>query len=170
MNSIEEKLWSFIDGTCTAEESAQIARLILVDDEYKRQYDELLALHAEFATIELDEPPMAFTYHVMEQIRTQEALVPLKATINKRYVYGVAGFFGISILALLIFVLCSISWVAGPDTASFTIPVKMHVPNMEPLFTGPWMKGFLFFDTVLALFLLDSYFRKKSSVSQGQSN
>jgi anti-sigma factor RsiW len=73
MSSIEEKLWNYIDGTCTPDEQEAIARLIAQDEIYRRKYNELLKLNAEFAAIELDEPPMAFTYNVMEAIRTENA-------------------------------------------------------------------------------------------------
>jgi len=170
MNSAEEKLWSYIDGTCTATERAEIAAMIAANEEFRLQYEELLALNAEFASIELDEPPMAFTYKVMEQIRTEEARVPLRTIIDKRYIYGVAGFFGITIVAILIFAVSSMDWTSNTNTLTFASPVKISMPNVSSAFKQVWMQCFLFFDTVLALFLADSYFRKKSSVRQGEAN
>src|SRR5476651_925461 len=101
MNSIEEQLWNYIDGTCTAAEQEEVARLIEQDSAYRSQYESLLLLNSEFDKIELDEPPMAFAYNVMEQIRTQEALVPLKSGINKNIITGIIGFFVLSISILL---------------------------------------------------------------------
>jgi hypothetical protein len=49
MNSIEEKLWNYIDGTCSPQEHEHISQLILHDEEYKQQYAELMQLHNEFS-------------------------------------------------------------------------------------------------------------------------
>src|SRR5271156_1008235 len=113
MNSIEEKIWNYIDGSCTPEEQKAIGLLIEQDEVYRRKYDELVQLNTEFAAIELDEPPMAFTYNVMETIRTEHAQQPLKAAINKRIIKGIGLFFIITISVILIFTLANIHWSAG---------------------------------------------------------
>jgi len=86
MNTMEEILWNYIDGNCTADEQKIITSLIDRDEAYRAKYRELLSLNKEFSAIELDEPPMAFTYNVMEAIRTEHAQKPLKAAINKRII------------------------------------------------------------------------------------
>lgn len=166
MNSIEEQLWSYIDGTCTAEERAQISRQLAHNPEYQQLYQELMQLHSEFGTLELDEPPMAFTYNVMEQIRTQEASVPLKAAINKRIIWGIAAFFILTILAVLIIGLRDINWASSSSTSSLKVPAQLNVAKVTGFFNGSWMKGFLFFDVVLGLFLLDGYLRKRTHDKQ----
>src|ERR1700755_3652984 len=105
MNTIEERLWSYIDGTCPADEKKAIDILIAQDEAYRRKYDELLALNQEFSKMELDEPSMAFTYNVMETIRNEHAQQPLKAGIDKRIIKVIAGFFIVSISLLLIYML-----------------------------------------------------------------
>ena len=157
--NIEEKLWNYIDGACTPEEQQSISLLIEQDEVYRSKYQELLKLNQEFATIELDEPPMAFTYNVMETIRAEHAQQPLKAAIDKRIIRGISIFFGFTISALLIVVLSSIHWSAGSALPAF----KFTMPNIAQYFTGSFMKGFMFFDVVLALFLFDGYLRKKAS-------
>lgn len=167
MSSIEEKLWNYIDGTCPPGEYEQIAHLILHNEEYKRLYAELLQLNNEFKAIELDEPPMAFTYNVMEQIRTEEARVPLKAAINKKIIWGIAGFFVLSILALLIFAISEVKWTSGAST--FSLPAQVNVPQLKRYFTGSWLQGFLFFDVVLGLFLFDAYLRRRGYGKQPEN-
>src|ERR1700733_7676515 len=105
MNNMEEKLWSYIDGLCTPEEQKAIGDLINTDAAVGSKYRELLKLNKEFAAMELDEPPMAFTYNVIEAIRTENAQVPLKAAINKRIIRGISIFFiaTLAILLILIF-------------------------------------------------------------------
>src|SRR5471030_1935353 len=166
MNSIEEKLWAYIDGTCTAAERNEISRLIESDSAYRDQYSELLLLNSEFEKMELDEPPMAFTYNVMEQIRTQEALVPLKAGINKNVIRGIGGFFVLSISVLLIIALSKVNWGnAAFGIAAFDVklPDQMSSSNIKNIFTGTWMNAFLLFDVILGLFLLDTFLRKRNS-------
>jgi len=159
MNTVEEKLWNYIDGNCTPEEQEAISRLIERDEVYRRKYDELLALNAEFTAMELDEPPMAFTYNVMESIRNENALKPLKAQVNKNIIRGIGLFFVLTISVMLIFALASIHWSAGagsrPSAPGFTLP------NIRHYLTGPTMQIFLFFDVILALYLGDNYLRKK---------
>ena len=159
MNTVEEKLWNYIDGSCPAEEQEAIRLLIEQDEVYRSKYDELLKLNNEFAAMELDEPPMAFTYNVMEGIRNENALNPLKARVDKRIIRGIGLFFVLSISVMLIIALSSIHWSAA--TAADSTPVKFTLPNFGHYLTGPAMQIFLFFDVVLALYLGDSYLRKK---------
>ncbi|NCD69212.1 anti-sigma factor family protein [Mucilaginibacter agri] len=171
MNSIEEKLWNYIDGTCTPEEQQAISMLIETDEVYRSQYEELLALNQEFSNLELDEPPMAFTYRVMEAIRTEEAAVPLKAAINKNIIRSLFAVFGFIIAAVIIYALFTINWSAGSTgTASLNLPeVKLPVnlpPAKNVLSSAPVLKAFFFFDVVLGLFFFDAYLRKQRAAKQ----
>jgi len=159
MNSIEEKLWNYIDGSCTPQEQAAIALLIEQDEVYRQKYTELLKLNAEFSVMELDEPPMAFTYNVMETIRAEHARQPLKAAIDQRIIKGIGLFFVFTISAFLIYALANINWQAGG--VSLHVPAALSAPGIKNFFAGPFMKGFLFLDVVLVLYLFDTYLRKK---------
>ncbi|MDB5001777.1 MAG: hypothetical protein JWQ34_2 [Mucilaginibacter sp.] len=164
MNSIEEKLWDYIDGTCTADERAAIDALLTHDEAYQQKYLELLALNREIAAMELDEPSMAFTYNVMETIRADYAKQPLKARINKTLINVIGGFFIVTIVGLFIIMLANINWSAGSPVSSTAAPFKM--PGFTKLFTGDVFKGFMFFDVVLGLFLFDSLLRKSTPAKQ----
>jgi anti-sigma factor RsiW len=160
MNNIEETLWNYIDGTCTPEERQAAEAMIASDKRYSQKYDELLALHHEFEAIELDEPPMAFTYNVMETIRTETARTPLKAAIDNRVIRGIAAFFILTILVLTIMALTSVDWTAANNAVSPITDVQ--VPEISHYFNSAVLKGFLFFDLVLGLFLFDAYLRRHS--------
>jgi len=166
MNSIEEKLWNYIDGSCTAEEQEAIALLIANDEVYRSKYNELLTLNEAFSTMELEEPSMAFTYNVMETIRTEQAQKPLKAAINNRIIWGIATFFMITIAALVVFALSSVSWSSG-GTTTLKMPVHIDLSHVKNYVDGPIVKGFLFFDVVIGLFFLDTYLRRKN-LAKGQ--
>ncbi len=163
MNSIEEKLWNYLDGTCSPEEHEAISRLIATDETYQQKYQELLAFNHELENIELDAPPMAFTYNVMEAIRTEEASKPLKAGIDHRIIKAIAAFFIGTIAILLVIALAN----SHTDNVHeiVQIPVKVQIPALKNYISGPVLKGFLFFDVVLALFLFDGYLRKKRTLA-----
>jgi len=165
MNSIEEILWNYIDGNCTSEEQKIIHTLIAEDEAYRLKYQELLNLDQQFSAIELDEPSMAFTYNVMEIIRTENAQVPLKAAINKKIIMGIAIFFGVTLIAMLIFAFASLNWSTAGSSVNLTYNFKM--PAIDPGKTKMVVEGFVFFDVVLALYLLDAYLRKKTIARQG---
>ena len=158
MNSIEERLWDYIDGNCSTAEREAIDLLLIESDEYRQKYLELLAFNREIAGIELEEPSMAFTYNVIEQIRTEHARQPLKAKVNQNIIKTIAGFFVMTLAALLIFTIVNINWkVTGTHVNS--TPVKM--PDIKNWLSGGILQAFLFLNTVLALFLLDGVLRKR---------
>ncbi len=159
MNSIEETLWNYIDGNCTPDEQKAVSALIGQDEAYRTKYNELLALNREFAAMELDEPPMAFTYNVMEAVRAEEALKPLKAAINKRIIRTIAIFFICMLSVSLVFVLANIHLTSGNDTA--TLAQKFRLPNIKSYITPPMIEGFLFLDVILALYMFDAFLRKR---------
>ncbi|QJD94902.1 hypothetical protein HH214_02905 [Mucilaginibacter robiniae] len=165
MNNIEEKLWSYIDGTCTPEEQQAIIRLIEDDEVYRHQYQQLLAFNQELQAIELDEPSMAFTYNVMEAIRTEEAQKPLKAAINPHIIKAIAGFFIVSILALLGIALANMNWSAPGSSLTVPVDLKSLLP-VKSYTNGSALRIFLFFDVVLVLFLADGYLRRKANLAR----
>lgn len=161
MNSVEEKLWNYIDGTCSLQEQQEIERLIETDELYKRKYQELVNLNLEFSNMELEEPSMAFTYNVMETIRTQEASVPLKAGINKNIIRGITGIFVFIIAALVLYAMFSVDWSshATDNVVNIKVP-ELKLPKISPSLKGPLLKGFIFFDVIVGLFFFDAYLRR----------
>ena len=156
MKNIEEKLWDYIDGSCTTDEHQAISLLIETDTVYKNKYNELLQLNNEFARMELDEPPMAFAFKIIETIRAEQAQTPLRATINSYVIKGIFAFFMLIITGLIIAFLANINSI---NTSGLTS--NLLLPNFARLFDSRTLNIFLFFDTVLGLFLLDIYLRKQ---------
>jgi len=168
MNSIEEQLWNYIDGTCTANEQSAINQLIASDEAVRLKYHELLALNMEFATMELEEPPMAFTYNVIEAIRTEQAQAPLKAAINKRIIMGIAIFFVLTLTGFLVFAFTKMDFASlGSVNLGVKVPSNFKMPEVGTQFSKPLVEGFMFLDVVLGLFLFDAYLRRKK---QAHSN
>lgn len=164
MNTMEERLWSYIDGSCTADEKKAIDILIAQDEAYRRKYNELLALNQEFSKMELDEPSMAFTYNVIEGIRAEHARQPLKAGIDKRIIKGITGFFIVSIVLLVIYMVSTtpVGHVSFSGHAAETI----KMPDLKNYFNVHLLEVFFFFDLVLGLFLFDAYLRKRGVSKQ----
>ncbi len=156
MKSIEEKLWDYIDGTCTTDEQKAIILLIETDKLYQDKYNELLQVNKEFTNMELDEPSMPFAFNVMEAIRTEQAQKPLKATINSYIVKGIAAFFIVVIIGLLIVSLFSMDWSADTEIAN-----SLNIPDLNSLLNSSVLNIFLFLDTVIGLLFLDTYLRKR---------
>jgi len=168
MNNIEETLWNYIDGTCSADEQNAISKLIAGDEGVRLKYQELLTLNKEFSTMELDEPSMAFTYNVIEAIRTEQAQVPLKATFNKRIIMGIALFFVITLTGFIIFAFTNMDFTSmGSADIGVKVPANFKLPEVSTHFSKPLVEGFMFFDVVLGLFLFDAWLRRKK---QAQAN
>ncbi len=164
MNSIEEILWNYIDGNCSPEEQRIVSTLIAEDESYRLKYQELVALSNNLSEMELDEPSMAFTYNVMEGIRAEHALVPLKARVNKRIIMGIALFFSITLLALLVFILLNVKLPAHILPANSSLNFK--IPDINSGKEKMIVQAFIFFDVVLGLYLLDGFLRRKADPKQ----
>jgi hypothetical protein len=162
MKNIEEELWNYLDGLGSEQEREHISHLIATDKTYQQKYEELVAFNNELEGIELDAPPMAFTYNVMEAIRAEAASKPLKAAIDNRIIKGIAAFFAVSILLLLGVALADTNWNAVIGS-NVHIPVNLHLPSLKGILSNNALKGFVFFDIVLALYLFDGYLRKRST-------
>lgn len=166
MNTMEEQLWSYIDGTCSDEERKAIDILIANNPAYRAKFEELLSFDQELAKMEAEEPSMGFTYKVMEEIRAENARQPLKAQINKNIIRGIGGFFILTISLLLIYVLSTLHLT--PVSLSVHLPDSLHLPTLKNYFTGPVLQVFFFLDAVLALFLADAWMRRrKKNVQTG---
>lgn len=154
MNNMEEQLWAYIDGICSPQEQQTISNLIATDNAWGQKYRELLQLNSEIAGMELDEPPMAFTYNVMEGIRADYARQPLKAHINMAVVKLIGGFFMLTLFVMLAFIAINVDWSAG-GTGKVMFDLGNKLPDMSTTFSSPLFKCFMFINIVLGLYLFN---------------
>lgn len=166
MNTIEERLWSYIDGTCSGEERKAIDLLIANDEAYRAKFEELLSFDQELTKMESEEPSMGFTYKVMEGIRAEHAQQPLRAGINPRIIKSIAWFFIITIVSMTIYMFATVrvghATLPPNLTHSLRLPQSIHLSVLSQYISGSTLlKVFFFIDVVLALFLADGYFRRK---------
>jgi hypothetical protein len=158
---MEEKLWNYIDGNCTLPEQKAIAELIDADAAVGAKYRELLSLNQQMVSMDLEEPPMAFTYNVMEAIRAENARLPLKAAVNKRIIRGIAVFFIVTLAGLLLLALASVKWPAQALPVNLTAHFKM--PAISTGKAKILVEAFVFFDVMLGLYLFDAWLRRKKA-------
>ncbi|MBB2146188.1 hypothetical protein GM921_11875 [Pedobacter sp. LMG 31464] len=159
MNTIEEQLWNYIDGNCTAEEKIEIETKIAVNIQYHSIYQELLVVHNELNKIDFEEPSMSFTRNVMDKVNLELKPVALKTKIDNRIIYSIGGFFALSMLSIFIYALA---------TSNLTFDFKMPAMNFNvgKYINPTTIQLFLLVDVALGLLYLDSFLRKRKISAQ----
>jgi len=161
MNTIEERLWSYIDGTCGEEERKAIDMLIANDEAYRAKFEELLSFDQELIKMEADEPSMGFTYNVMETIRAEHASQPLKSAINKNIIKGL-GIFFIAVISIMLILMLSTLHIT-PARFTVHLPDSVKLPDLKNLLSGKVLSVFLFVDMILALVFVDAWVRRRKA-------
>jgi len=168
--NMDERLWEYIDGACPADEKLFIEQLIKDNREWKAKYDELLELQALLENhLELDEPSMRFTQNVMEEISKHYIAPAAKSYINKRIVWGIAGFFLLSIIGFLIYGFGQINW-SQSGGSSFTDKINFRKLDLSKWISSPYTTIFMMVNVVLGLVCLDMYLgnKKKKIISNSK--
>ena len=158
MNSMEQRLWEYIDGTCSDKERLAVAALIEQDDSWRNTYKEMLRFNDEISAITPDEPPMGFGYKVMEGVRALEASKPLKTVTNNYIVAAIMSFLILSIIVLMVFAFSGTT----PNSGSNQSYVN-YFPAISALTSSGMLKAFLYIDVVLLLLLIDGFLRRKKT-------
>lgn len=168
--NMEERLWEYIDGAASDEDRLFIENLISTNQEWKTKYQELLQLQNLLNHhLELDEPSMRFTQNVMESISKHHIAPAAKSYINKRIVWGIAGFFICTIIAFLVASIAQMNWSAE-STDSIVLPHFSKVSNVDPgkFINSTYTTIFMMINVVLGLVLLDLYLNRKKQKIGGQ--
>ncbi|PWT71137.1 MAG: hypothetical protein C5B59_18745 [Bacteroidetes bacterium] len=158
--TMEERLWDFIDGLSDAEEKSAIQKLIEENLEWKRAYHELLEAHQLLHQTDLEQPSMRFTRNVMEEIAKYKVAPATSTYINKKIIWGIGGFFLIMIVGFLIYGFSQINWTAasGNDPLS---QVNVDKLNWSRFFSSTYTNIFMMINVILGLVLLDLYLHRK---------
>jgi hypothetical protein len=157
---IEERLWDFIDGLSTPEENSAVEKLLQTDPLWQTKYRELLEVHQLFQSTELDQPSMRFTRNLMEEISKYKVAPATRSYVNKKIIFGIAGFFILVIVGFLTYAFFQINW---STEGSSSLPVDFSKVNMDwsKYFSSTFINIFLMIDVVIGLMLLDRYLRRK---------
>ena len=160
---MEERLWNYLDGACSGDDRLFIEQLIATNQEWKAKYQELLELQELLSHhLELDEPSMRFNQNIMEAISHQHIAPAAKSYINKRIIWGIAGFFMVSLIGLLIVGITQVNWSAGSTDNSLINLNKLNFDKMDAgrFFNNTYTTIFMMINVVLGLMLLDMYLRR----------
>ncbi len=165
MSNMEEKLWEYIDGTCNERDKATIASLIENDDNWRETFNKLLQMEDEISAVTLEEPPMAFTYNVMESIRKEQAAQPLKTKVNSFIITAIAAVLLLCLGSLIFFTLTNDMQILG----NTSLDINIQPGTMDILTNSAAMKAFVYFDIMLLLFLADRWIRAINSNDASKS-
>ena len=158
MKTIDEEIWSYIDGSCTDAERVHIEHMIATDEAYRMAFQELKQLNALLEADDLEEPSMAFNRNVMDAVALEIAPKKLSTKINNNIIYGIAAFFILSLVAILGYAIAN----SSPSSMDFKLPTV----NLNAILNPTYLKIFLMFDVMLALVYLDRLLRRKMHVHQ----
>ncbi len=109
---IEDQLWAYIDGLGTDAERASVANRLQTDAQWQHIYGQLMLFNDSLLqNLQPAETSSTFTRGVMNQI----APIPAVATpASKKRIpvvmKGIAAFFVVSLLALMLYTLSQINW------------------------------------------------------------
>ena len=163
--NIEDRLWEYLDGAGSADDRLFIEQLIASNGEWKAKYQELLELQDLLShRLELDEPSMRFTQNIMEAISKHHIAPAAKSYINKRIVWGIAGFFICTIIGFLIAAFAQVHWTGGSTTdPSFINNINIDKVDVSGIFNKTYTTIFMMINVILGLVLLDMYLRRKKA-------
>lgn len=155
---IEQKIWDYLDGKCTPTAARVIEELIRTNAEYKAAYEEISVIHQSLKQMDWEEPSLAFTRNIMDKIKDEPVPGSIQALVDKRIIRGLLGVFLVAIVTGLLIVLFQLDWSDGGT------PLGLKIP--EPVLSASasnWaLKAFFFADTVIFLYLLDYFMRRRT--------
>lgn len=158
--NIEEKLWSYIDGSIDPKEQPFIEKLVQTNQEWKTKYHELLDINDLMQNhMELDHPSMRFTQNVMEEISRLYITPATRNYINKNVIWGIGIFFLTTIVGLLVYGFGQIDW-SQPESGNLP-ELPLNNVNWSQMFSGTYVNVFIMVNIILGLMLLDMYLTKK---------
>ena len=167
--NIEQQLWSYIDGFSSAQDRTAIENSIATNLEWKNKYHELLEVHQLVSSSELEQPSMRFTKNVMEKIAQYHIAPATKNYINKKIIWGIAGFFITLIAVFVIYGFAQVNWASSDDSKLPVDLSKITQVDYSRIFSNNFVNGFLMVNVLIGLVLLDSVLTNKRKKFQKQA-
>lgn len=165
--SVEIRLWDYIDGLADTSERAAVEKLIAEHAEWRIKYQELLDVHQMVQTTELEEPSMRFSKNVMEEIAKYQIAPATKNYINQKIIWGIAAFFITVIVGFLVYGISQIDWSAGSTNSG--IGIDFAQVDYSRMFNNNFVNMFMMLNIVLGLMLFDRYLDLKKKQYQNQA-
>ena len=166
---MEQRLWELIDGQTSPTERSALEELIRTQKEWKEKYAELLELNQLLDHSELDGPSLRFTKNVMEEIARIHIAPATRTYINKKIIFGIAGFFLFLILGFLIYGFGLMRAEGTPEINMSSNMPEVGKLNWSIFFSNNWVNAFMMINIVIGLFLLDNYLGKKRKEMRGEN-
>lgn len=164
--TIEERLWNFIDGTAPADERTVIEQLLQTHAEWKEKYSELLQVNELLQASELEAPSLRFSKNVMEEIGKLHIAPATKSYINNKIIWGLGIFFVIMLVGFLIYGFGQMTFSTGEET---TIAKNLGKVDISKFFTNNWVNAFMMINVVIGLVLLDNFLANKRNEFRKES-
>jgi hypothetical protein len=167
--TMEDRLWDYIDGLGNPAERMAIADLIGADSGWKTKYEELLETHQLLNSSDLDAPSLRFTRNVMEEIARHQVAPATHTYINKNIIRAIGAFFLVMIGGFLVYFLGQFKWAAGDSHADQT-PIVDRIGldkfDWSRLFSSVPVSLFLLILVIIGFVFLDMYLqrRKKQAI------
>ncbi len=164
--NIEQQLWAYIDGISSSEERTSIEKMLQSNLEWKNKYHELMEIHQLMNAAEMEQPSMRFTKNVMEKIAQYHIAPATKNYINKKIIWGIAGFFITLIGAFLIYGFAQIDWNLQDNSKPL---INLSSFDIGKVFNNNFVNGFMMVNVLLGLVLLDRVLANKRKKFQKQA-
>jgi hypothetical protein len=156
---IEARLWEYIDGSASAQETSLVEKMIAENTVWRAKYHELLSVRKLLDLTGLEEPSMRFTKNVMEEIARLHITTATKHYINNKIIWGIGIFFLTVIIAFLGYGLSQVDWHAADPSNSLTD--KLSSIDYSKVFNNTFVNIFMMLNVLLGLTLLDRYLSNK---------
>ena len=166
--NIEQQLWAYIDGISSGEERTSIEKMLQSNLEWKNKYHELMEILQLMNTAELEHPSMRFTKNVMEKIAQYHIAPATKNYINKKIIWGIAGFFFTLIGVFLIYGFSQVEWTSGTGSKYSIDLSRLSEVDYSKIFNNNFVNGFMMVNVLLGLVLLDRVLANKRKKFQKQ--
>jgi hypothetical protein len=166
--TMEDRLWDYIDGISTPAERSAIDELLAANLEWQHKYRELLNVHQLLNISELDAPSMRFTKNVMEEIARHHVAPATKTYINKNIIRSIGAFFLTMILGFVTYVMAQFNWFSTGAGSSKLLGAnpnlnleRINNVNVSKAFNSTYITVFMLIAVVMGLMLLDMYLQRK---------
>lgn len=164
---MEDRLWDYIDGHCSAAEKSAIEELLIINREWQQKHRELLDLQQLLSSSGLEAPSMRFTKNVMEEIARYHVAPATKTYVNKNVIRGIGAFFATMILGMLTFMITQVRWTSsGSEGDRLNQQIDKGVSrldsfNYSKVFSSTYVSAFMLIAIISGLMLLDMYLQQK---------
>jgi hypothetical protein len=164
--SMEMRLWDYIDGFTNDSEKAHIEKLISENLEWRHKYQELLETHQSINMADLEQPSMRFAKNVMEEIARYQIAPATKTYINQKVIWSIAAFFITMIMSYIIYGVSQIEWSSG--TTENSTGIDFTQVDYSGMFNNTFLNAFLMVNVILGLMLFDRYLNWKKKQYRNQ--